>query len=201
VNRARARSAAAASPLDAFIPEPDVRERHSIVVRAPAGTVYAVAAAFDFQSMPLVRGIIRLRERLLGARPVERTPQPFVEEAQAMGWGVLAQEPGRLFVGGAHCQPWLANVTFTPIPPTEFKSWQEPNRVKIAWTLEVEPLGQASARLSTETRAVATDPEARRRFGHYWRWARFGIVAIRWLMLPAIKRQAEGRTSQTSTGT
>ena len=38
---------------------------------------------------------------------------------------------------------------------------------------------------------VATDPDARQRFLRYWRWARFGIVLIRWLMLPAIRRQAE----------
>jgi hypothetical protein len=62
---------------------------------------------------------------------------------------------------------------------------------QIAWTIEVESLGPTSARLATETRAVATDEESRRRFRLYWRWARFGIVAIRWFMLPAIRRQAE----------
>jgi hypothetical protein len=40
---------------------------------------------------------------------------------------------------------------------------------------------------------VATDAEARRRFRRYWRWARFGIVAIRLLILPAIRREAERR--------
>ena len=108
-----------------------------------------------------------------------------------MGWGLLAREPGRLFVAGARCQPWLADVKFTPIPPAEFAAFREPNQVKIAWTLEVESRGADSTRLSTETRAVATDAEAGRRFRRYWRWARFGIVAIRWLMLPAIRRQAE----------
>ena len=73
----------------------------------------------------------------------------------------------------------------------EFSSYFEPNRVKIAWTLEVEPQSPTSARLATETRALATDDEARRQFRRYWRWARFGIVAIRWFMLPAIRRQAE----------
>ena len=75
-------------------------------------------------------------------------------------------------------------------------AWRDPDRVKIAWTLEVEPLGPDSARLSTETRAVATDADARRKFLRYWRWARFGIVAIRLLMLPAIRRQAEARHSR-----
>ena len=50
---------------------------------------------------------------------------------------------------------------------------------------------ETSSTLATETRAVATDAEARARFRRYWRWARFGIVAIRWFMLPAIRREAE----------
>jgi hypothetical protein len=108
-----------------------------------------------------------------------------------MGWGVLAREPGRLFIAGAHCQPWLANVAFAPIPPSEFAAYREAGRVKIAWTIEVEPLGPVASRLVTETRAVATDDDARTRLRRHWRWARFGIVAIRWFMLPAIKKQAE----------
>jgi len=181
------------SPLDDFIPRPDVRERHSTVVRAPASVVFATALDFDFQSVPLIRAIIRLRERLLGTTRTERRPQPFIQEAQAMGWGILREEPGRLVVAGAHCQPWQADVTFVPVPTEQFRDFQQPDRVKIAWTLEVEPLGPGSARLVTETRAQATDAGARRRFRRYWRWARFGIVAIRWFMLPAIRRRAERR--------
>ena len=48
-------------------------------------------------------------------------------------------------------------------------------------------------RFAQETRAVATDEQARRMFRRYWRWARFGIVAIRRLILPAVRRAAERR--------
>jgi hypothetical protein len=40
---------------------------------------------------------------------------------------------------------------------------------------------------------VATDAQALRKFRRYWRWARFGIIAIRVLMLPAVRRAAERR--------
>jgi hypothetical protein len=152
--------------------------------------VWATAEAFDFLSVPLIRTIIKLREVLLRSAKVERQPQPFLKEALAVGWGVLARNPDELLVAGAQCQPWLANVVFTPIPAAEFRDYHEPNRVKIAWTLEVEALTHDSVRLATETRAVATDADARTRFRRYWRWARFGIVAIRWFMLPAIRKQA-----------
>jgi hypothetical protein len=44
---------------------------------------------------------------------------------------------------------------------------------------------------------VATDEPARTAFRRYWRWARFGIIAIRLLLLPAVRRAAE---QQWSTG-
>jgi len=150
-----------------------------------------VARAFDLLSVPLIHGIVSLRQRLLRSRRVERCPQPFLDEALTMGWGLLHSEPGRLFIAGAVCQPWLADVVFAPIPPESFAAYQESGHVKIAWTLEVEPVTPHSARLATETRARATDPAARRRFRRYWRWARFGILPIRWVMLPAIRRRAE----------
>ena len=180
-------------PLDAFIPRPDVRERHEVVVDAPAALVFATAADFDMQSIGLVRAIFGMRERILRARTVERKPQGLLAEMQALGWACLERREGELFVAGAACQPWLADVVFKPVPGERFAGWDEPEHVKIAWTVEAMALAPERTRLTTETRAVATDAAARARFRHYWRWARFGIVPIRWLLLPAIRRQAEAR--------
>jgi hypothetical protein len=183
----------APSPLDAFIPQPDVREHHETVVAASAASAMAVVRTFRLESIPAVRFIFRLREILLGARPAPREPRPFLEDMQSIGWQCLLDRPESLFVGGAACQPWLADVVFKPIPAESFVAFHEPGLVKIAWTLEVEPLGPDRCRLSTETRVVAADGESRTRFRKYWRWARFGIILIRLLMLPAIRRQAEAK--------
>ena len=179
------------APLDAFIPTPDVRERFEITVRAPAERVLAAARDLDLQSPPLVRAIFRLRDLLTGSAPVTRRAQGLVAETRSLGWGVLREEPGRLYVSGAICQPWLPDVTFRAVPAADFAACREPDHVKIAWTLEAEPLGPSLTRFASETRAVATDPEARRKFLRYWRWARFGIVSIRLLLLPAVRRAAE----------
>ena len=183
-----------ATPLDPFIPEPEVSERHEIVVAAPAAVVMRVVKTFDMYSIPWVRRIFRLRETLMGVEALARVPKPFVEEMQGLGWQCLIDRPESLFVAGAACQPWLGDVVFRPIPPEAFADFDEPGLVKIAWTLEVGALGPARCRLSTETRVVATDAAARARFRGYWRWARFGIVLIRRLVLPAIRRQAEAQT-------
>ncbi len=182
------------SPLDPFIPAPDIRERFESTIAAPAALVMEVATGLDLQSLPLVRGIFRLREILMRAPSTPpRKPQGLLAETLGLGWGLLVERPGELIVCGATCRPWLADTGFTPIPPERFAGYAEPAQVKIGWTLEAYPLGPASTRFVHETRAVATDAEARTKFRRYWRWARFGIVMIRLLMMPAVRREAERR--------
>ncbi|HEY6562123.1 MAG TPA: hypothetical protein VI072_32875 [Polyangiaceae bacterium] len=184
------------SALDPFIPHPDVRERFVSTIRAPAGVVMKAAAAIDLQSLPAVRAIFWLRERLMGAaRGPVRKPQGLLAEMRGLGWGVLVEEADRVLVCGAASQPWVPNPRFTPIEAERFVSYAEPNRVKIAWSLEAERIGPALTRFVHETRVVATDAEARARFNRYWRWARFGIVTIRLLLMPAIRRAAERQWS------
>lgn len=177
-----------------FIAAPDVCERHELVVHAPADLVFEVAEQFDMMSLPAVRAIFRMRERLMGAaRTALPRRQAFLANAGAMGWRLLVHRPGREHVMGAAAQPWLANVEFEPVPPERFESYCQPDRVKIVWSVETEPIGPALTRLGTETRVVATDETARRKFLHYWRKTRIGIVMIRLLLLPAIRREAEWR--------
>jgi len=187
------RPAAAPGLLDQFIPYPHIRERHEIVIRAPAEFVMETARDFDMQSIAVVRAIFWLRAKLLGARTAARAPRGLIADMLALGWERLAEESGRYFIAGALCQPWKADVIFTPIPPGEFASFAEPDRVKIAWTIEAEPLGTALTRFATETRVVATDDAARAKFRGYWRKFGIGIVLIRRLLLRAVRQEAEAR--------
>jgi hypothetical protein len=179
--------------LDDFIPTPFVRERHETTVAAPADIVFETAREFDLLSIPIVRTIFWLRAKLLRATPPPRHWTGLVAETRSLGWCTLVEVPDRLHVAGAVCQPWAGNVVFTPIPPERFASYSESDRVKIVWTLEAEPLGPERTRLATETRAEPTDLVARHKFRRYWRKAGMGIVLIRWLGLPAMRRKAERR--------
>ena len=190
----RERPRARSSLLDRYILQPDVRERHEVTIQAPPSVVLEVARAFDMQSIPLVRAIIWVRARVLGARGTPARPVTgLVAELLALGWGRLEDVPDRWFIAGAACRPWHANVIFTAIPPDQFATFSAPDRVKIAWTLEAEPLDSGRTRFVTETRAVATDEVARGKFRRYWRKFGIGVAAIRWLMLPALRREAERR--------
>jgi hypothetical protein len=178
--------------LDRYISHPDVRERFETTIRAPASVVMQVAAGFDMQSAPAVKWIFRLRDMLLGSRgATPRRPQGLLEETRNLGWGLLEEEVARHVVCGAKCRPWLADVRFTALRAEEFSAYSEPDQVKIAWTLEADEIAAELTRFAQETRAVATDAGSRRKFLRYWRWARFGIIAIRLFMLPAVRRAAE----------
>jgi hypothetical protein len=181
--------------IERFMPVSDVTERHETLVHAPADLVFDIAQNFDLQSIPLVRAIFWLRALGLGAAkpPAHLFAKGLVAETMAMGWGILAERPGRELVVGSVTQPWRGDVIFTSVEPDRFAAYSEPDMVKIVWTLEAEPLGPALSRFRTETRVLATDEAARTKFRRYWRWAGMGIVAIRWLLLPALRREAEQR--------
>lgn len=179
--------------LDRFMPMADAGGRHETIVRAPADVVLDVARHLDMRSLPAVRAIFWLREKMLGARPSSGPGTLDSDSLLAMGWGILEERAGRCLVAGASCEPWQADVVFSPIPPESFASDARPGCVKIAWTLEAESIGPEQTRFATETRAVATDEVARRKFRRYWRLFGVGIVVIRLLLLPAIRREAERR--------
>jgi hypothetical protein len=185
--------------LDRFIPTYDIVERHHIEVAAPAGITFAVAREMDLNQSLSVRTIFRTREILLGARPDARTrPQGIVAFTKSIGWGVLAEVPGREIVMGAVTQPWKANVVFRALPPEQFATFNDPGYVKIVWTLRADPVDIDHSIFRTETRAVATDATARRHFRRYWSFLSPGIITIRWMMLEPLKAEAERRATRAS---
>jgi hypothetical protein len=177
--------------IERFMPASDVRTCHEFLVHAPADVVFDVAQRFDLQSLPIVRAIFWLRGKLMGAARTTRRPSGLVEETKRLGWNELARRPGRELVMGAATQPWKADVKFIPVPAEDFLGFAEPEMVKIVWTLEAVPVEPNLTLFRTETRVRATDAAAREKFLRYWRFARFGIVLIRWLHLPALRRAAE----------
>jgi hypothetical protein len=120
----------------------------------------------------------------------------------SIGWGVLAEVPGRELIMGAVTQPWKPNVVFRALPPEEFAAFNDPDYVKIVWTLRADPVDATHSIFRTETRAVATNPHARRNFRRYWSFASPGIIVIRWMSLGPLKADAErrARAEPRSTG-
>jgi len=180
--------------LDQFIPEYEVVKRHAARVAAPAGIAFGAACEMNIQQSAIVRAIFRTRGLVLGSEP-EREARllGLVDQARAWGWGVLAELPGREIVFGGVTQPWLGNPAFRALPPAEFRDFNEPGYVKIAWTLRADPIGPTKSIVRTETRVATTDPGSRAKFRRYWSLVMPGSVLIRRIGLRLVKTEAERR--------
>jgi len=180
--------------LDRFLPECEVLEQHQTRVAAPANVTYTAAREMSLMGSPVVRAIFRGRELLMRSPASEqRPPQSLIDEVLSIGWGVLAQEPGREIVLGAVTQPWKSDVKFRALPPDEFAKFNEPGFAKIAWTIRAEPLGPAASRFYTETRVATTGADARKRFRRYWTMVSPGVRLIRRESLRLVRADAEHR--------
>jgi len=158
------------SDLDRVFPNWDFRERHATRVDAPPERVFEAVRTVTLAEM----GTFRVLARLRGIRaPVDR---PLLEVA-GPAWSVLADEPGRELVFGAAGQPWKLRGGLGSRDPSHV-------RMAINWRLE-------GTTLSTETRVLATDAAARRKFRLYWLVIRPFSGLIRRVWLRAIKRRAQ----------
>ncbi|HMF01056.1 MAG TPA: hypothetical protein VKK06_14305 [Terriglobia bacterium] len=190
----RSKGSKADPVLDIFMPNYEVVDRHSVRIAVPAEVVLTAAAEVDIEKCPLIRAIFKSRELILGGKP-DNTIRPcgLLAEMQSLGWRVLAEIPGREIVVGAVTQPWEPNPVFRGLAPDEFTNFKDPGYVKIIWTLRADAVASNESIFRTETRAVGTDGEARKKFRRYWSLLSPGIVAIRSVMLPAVKAEAERR--------
>jgi hypothetical protein len=110
--------------LDRFLPRYEAGGRHHVRIAAPAAITFAAARDMDLLQAPVVRALIRTRELILGATPDHRPrPRGLLAEAQALGWGILAEVRDREIVVGAATQPWKPNVAFRALPPDEFTAF------------------------------------------------------------------------------
>jgi hypothetical protein len=185
--------------LDRFMPDYEVVERHEVWVNAPAATTYAAAKDIDLDS-GVARLVFNARALALGGAIERRpmVPQPFVVQAQTIGWRVLAEMPGSEIVLGAVTRPWEAQPAFRGIPAADFAAFAEPDYVKIILTLRADPAGDDASMFRTETRACTTDAPARRKFRLYWAFVKPGVALIRRLMLAPVKREAERRAQDAA---
>ena len=192
--RTRANADAIDPMLDRFMPMYDVVERHRVRVDAPAEVTLAAAREMDLFQTPLVRAIFKARQLVLGSTADDQVrPRGLLASVESLGWTVLAEEPGREIVVGAVTQPWEPNPTFRPVPADAFAGFAEPNYVKIIWNLRADPLETTASVFRTETRAVATDVEARAKFRTYWAFLSPGISLIRRASLQPLRAEAERR--------
>lgn len=185
---------------DRFMAGYEIADRHEIVVVAPADTTLQATRAIDLLGSRTARLLVRARRLIFRQKPRKPNGKPalahrLVEDMTAAGWRVLAEIPGREIVLGTATKPWAAASGFRPIEPEDFAAFAEPDYVKLVWTLRAEPQPDGTCVLRSETRGLATDVDARRKFRWYWAVFSAGISLSRVVLLRSIKAAAErGRT-------
>ena len=135
------------------------------------------------------------RFRLVYVEPSERllAGTPLLDLFMGSGFIRLAEEPDRELVLGSVQRYWQMGAAPPPriAGAAEFAAFDTPDYAKVAFNLRVEQEAGGWARITTETRVLATDPSARRKFAVYWRFIYPGSAIIRRSMLAAIRRRVE----------
>ena len=199
---ARARTDDEQDPLlDRFMPLYDIVERHHVRVEAPADITLAAARDLNLDDSCVVRAIFKGRELMFASEPSAPVDTTLIRAALQIGWGILADRDGREVVLGAVTRPWEPNPVFRDLVPREFITFAEPGYVKIAWTLRADPIDQQTSIFRSETRAMATDVEARVKFRRYWALVSPGVALIRRAMLAPVRLEAERRAVELLSAT
>jgi hypothetical protein len=183
--------------LDDFVPACQFREVHEIRIHAPADAVFRAVRSVTAREIRFFRGLtwirsprlFRRREDILAA-PADR---PLLDVALRSGFVLLAEDADRELVFGTILCGRLPGVT--RFRAGDFLEVDRPGFCKVAMNFRLREEGAGWVRLSTETRVLALDPSARRRFAVYWRVISPGSAFIRKMWLEAIRRRAEDTRS------
>ena len=179
--------------LDNFLPEYQFREYHETVVQAPVDRVVEAARQVSFADMPAAVWLMRVRDlaggRTSDARP---SPRPILEMMAQPGTGFLPLDVSdpREIVYGMAGKPWTNEPPPLLRTAEQFLSFAEPGQIRVAFNIRIVDEGAGRVRLSTETRTLGNDAEARRLFSRYWRVIYPGSAIIRRVWLDAIAARA-----------
>jgi len=198
--------------LDSFLPSYQFHEVHTIRVHASPDQVYRAVKEVTPGEIRFLRELLAIRSlpaRLLGKggppAPMKgyevrsyskeaSAAQPILDLFLRSGFLMLAEEPGRGIVIGCVDRYWAIEADGASPSigrPEDFRAFDAPDYAKVAANFLVEDEGAGWTRVTTETRILATDAVARRKFAVYWRLIYPGSATIRRTWLGAIKRRAE----------
>ena len=177
--------------LDDVVPVADHVTRQARVIEAPPSVVWDELHGLKLSGLPLTLALggVRALPGLLTGKWHGALDQTFLDVVPVP---VLSSEPPTEVVWGGVLQPWMlpGGDRSPQLDAAGLREWAEPGWVKVAMEFRLAPT-RGGTRLSSETRVVATDDGARRRFGLYWLLVGPGSSATRWEVLTAVALRAE----------
>ncbi len=179
-------------PLDAYLPDYQSVEYHEARTRASLASVRAAARQVSLADMPGARLLMGLRNLASGRLESASTETPLLDVMTGPGspFIILDTRPEGIVLGMVG-RPWAADRSPHVNSPDEFRAFSSAGHVRVVFDLRAAQDGAGEVRLSTETRILGNDVEARRLFAGYWRLIYPGSAIIRRVWLDAIIARAE----------
>jgi hypothetical protein len=180
--------------LDRLIPTPRLLEEDHIDLAADPAHVWHIARHADLARSPLVHALFALRtapSRFLGGGtgPFRLNVDDLRSSAERPGFQILDEQPLREVTLGAIGKVWRLDIPFVHVEGAEaFSRFAEPDYVKVAWALRLEPRGESTTRIHIDLRVGATDDAAWRKFQRYFILVGPGSRFIRRSLLGALAR-------------
>lgn len=191
--------------LDQLLPSWDFREQHRRTVNGSPAEAYAAFRELRIREMPVSRVLFAIRS--VPARLSGRGGLPTSSHAPLLdlmlgddGFTQLADAPpAEIVVGtvaavarGGAATP-LTSTGDTAAQVDAFRAYTRPGAVKLAMAFHFAPAALGRTVVTTETRVLATDDMARRRFRVYWLGIRVfsGLIRREWLAAVARRTAAD----------
>lgn len=180
--------------IDEFLPHYDVTEYHELAIPVPPARTYAAIWEADFAASSIVKGLFALRSipaALSDPASLRRFSNRLtLRQILQRGFCLLGEERGREVVLGVTGQFWKPTGNISPIEAARFREPLPAGTARAAWNFAVRERGDGTSLLTTETRVLCADDEARRSFRRYWRVVGPFSALIRRYMLASVRRQA-----------
>ena len=187
--------------IDELLPRCDVATRHTIKVRATPAAAYAALRRADFSERGVVRVLTALRA--LPATLVEwrrhgrmrpRRPVETLAALEKSGFVLLADVPPTELVLGIEGRFWALDGGRCTPPAESFRAAApQPGTARAVWGFSFTPLDATRTLVTTQTRVLCADAEARRRFLPYWFVIKPASGLIRRAILRQLRDAAERR--------
>lgn len=176
--------------LDRVLPTPLRVERDFVELDAPPERVWERVRHADLSTSPLVKALFSARTIAdEGAAP--RLSLDALESTPVRpGFQLLIDDPPRELVVGAIGKVWQLDIPFVHVDDAvAFAAFDEPGFVRVAWAIQLSPLGERGTRLDLEVRVDATDEASWKKFRAYFLVVGPGSRFIRWLTLRALAQE------------
>lgn len=193
--------------IDGLLPRYDANEVHSVRVRASQQATYDAIATTDLAESVVVRALLALRAlpAAVAAGPSrwfsrlgEARAPVTLRTFEQRGFRLLADDPPNELVLGLEGRFWTMTGELCTPPAEAFSSAApRPGTARAAWNFSLAPHSPGCITLTTETRILCADDDARQRFLRYWSVISPGSAVIRHVMLRAIRNTAERAASES----